>query len=58
MNRPGDALVRLNFPFGGYLDGISMWSPSRQGNGGGKTRVIGEAITVKASRRILFQAHT
>ncbi|CZR52339.1 uncharacterized protein PAC_02216 [Phialocephala subalpina] len=45
----GDALVKLKYPFGGFLDGISMWSPERQGHLGGKltSATIGEAVTVK-----------
>jgi regulator of RNase E activity RraA len=44
----GDALVKLNYPLGGFLDGISIWSPRRQGDFGGEaTSIIGEAITVK-----------
>ncbi|KAF1984791.1 RraA-like protein [Aulographum hederae CBS 113979] len=42
----GDALVRLKYPYGGYLDGITMWSPTRQGHGG-STSIIGEVVTVK-----------
>ncbi|KAJ8109676.1 hypothetical protein OPT61_g7283 [Boeremia exigua] len=42
----GDALVKLKYPLGGYLDGISIWSPTRQGHGAAPT-VIGEAVTVK-----------
>jgi regulator of RNase E activity RraA len=40
----GDALVKLKFPFGGFLDGISMWSPSRRS---GSCKIIGQAVTVK-----------
>ncbi|KAK9470939.1 ribonuclease E inhibitor RraA/Dimethylmenaquinone methyltransferase [Dipodascopsis tothii] len=40
----GDALVQLKVPYGGFLDGISMWSPERQA---GETKICGEAITVK-----------
>lgn len=43
---PSDALVKLKYPFGGYLDGISVWSPMRQGHGRAPT-IIGEATTVK-----------
>ncbi|KUJ12404.1 RraA-like protein [Mollisia scopiformis] len=45
----GDALVKLKYPFGGFLDGISMWSPERQGHLSGKVSAatIGEAVTVK-----------
>ncbi|OTA89681.1 hypothetical protein M434DRAFT_398397 [Hypoxylon sp. CO27-5] len=40
----GDALVRLKHPFGGFLDGITMWSPERRA---GPVRMLGPAITVK-----------
>ncbi|KAF2458792.1 ribonuclease E inhibitor RraA/Dimethylmenaquinone methyltransferase [Lineolata rhizophorae] len=43
----GDALVKLKIPFGGYLDGISMWSPTRQGVGESPPTVVGPAVTVK-----------
>lgn len=43
----GDALVKLKYPYGGYLDGISMWSPTRQGASGPAPTIIGEAKTVK-----------
>lgn len=46
----GDALVKLEYPFGGFLDGITMWSPSRQGHGGESPTIIGEATTVKVKR--------
>ncbi|KAF6811595.1 ribonuclease e inhibitor rraa dimethylmenaquinone methyltransferase [Colletotrichum plurivorum] len=39
-----DALCRLGHPDGGYLPGISMWSPERQG---GSTKIIGPVHTVK-----------
>ncbi|KAF2623201.1 RraA-like protein [Macroventuria anomochaeta] len=42
----GDALVKLKYPLGGYLNGISIWSPVRQGHGVAPT-VIGAAVTVK-----------
>lgn len=42
----GDALVKLQYPHGGFLDGITMWSPVRQGHGGDH-KVIGAAVTVK-----------
>ncbi|KAF2011984.1 RraA-like protein [Aaosphaeria arxii CBS 175.79] len=42
----GDALVKLKYPLGGYLDGISIWSPVRQGTGASPA-IIGEATTVK-----------
>ncbi|KAH8889005.1 RraA-like protein [Thozetella sp. PMI_491] len=37
----GDALVKLKYPLGGYLDGLKLWS-DKPG-----TRVFGPAITVK-----------
>ncbi|KAH7146517.1 ribonuclease E inhibitor RraA/Dimethylmenaquinone methyltransferase [Dactylonectria macrodidyma] len=37
----GDALVKLKHPFGGFLDGIRMFSP------GAETRVMGHAVTVQ-----------
>ncbi|KAF4556711.1 Aldolase/RraA-like protein 2 [Elsinoe fawcettii] len=44
----GDALVKLKYPFGGFLDGISMWSPHRQGhNSADSPTIIGQAVTVK-----------
>ncbi|KAF2729922.1 RraA-like protein [Polyplosphaeria fusca] len=42
----GDALVKLRYPRGGYLDGISIWSPTRQGHGS-SPRAVGEAVTVR-----------
>ncbi|KAI8662128.1 hypothetical protein NCS56_01016300 [Fusarium sp. Ph1] len=40
----GDALVKLKYPYGGFLDGIHMWSPAHRS---GPHRTIGQAITVK-----------
>ncbi|KAI1387015.1 RraA-like protein [Hypoxylon trugodes] len=40
----GDALVKLKYPFGGFLDGITMWSPDRRA---GQARMFGPVITVK-----------
>ncbi|KAJ5584523.1 uncharacterized protein N7459_004323 [Penicillium hispanicum] len=37
----GDALVKLKHPYGGFLDGLQMYSP------GGGTSIYGPAITVK-----------
>lgn len=37
----GDALVKLKYPYGGFLDGIKMFSPGSTG------RVFGPAITVQ-----------
>ncbi|KAL1857005.1 hypothetical protein VTK73DRAFT_8153 [Phialemonium thermophilum] len=45
----GDALVKLKYPMGGYLDGISMWSPARQGTGSAAS-IVGPAMTVKMVR--------
>ncbi|KIW75693.1 hypothetical protein Z517_10435 [Fonsecaea pedrosoi CBS 271.37] len=38
----GDALVKLKYPFGGFLDGIKMFSPTDA-----TTTVFGPAVTVK-----------
>ncbi|RGP63189.1 mitochondrial dna replication [Fusarium sporotrichioides] len=40
----GDALVKLKYPHGGFLDGIHMWSPRMRSC---STRIIGSAVTVK-----------
>ncbi|KAK9465668.1 ribonuclease E inhibitor RraA/Dimethylmenaquinone methyltransferase [Lipomyces arxii] len=40
----GDALIKLKYPYGGYLDGISMFSPEYMG---GPSKIFGEAITIK-----------
>ncbi|KAM0415719.1 hypothetical protein ACHAPT_013335 [Fusarium lateritium] len=40
----GDALVKLKYPYGGFLDGIHMWSPTHRS---GPHRTIGQTITVK-----------
>ncbi|KAM0545335.1 hypothetical protein ACHAPJ_011407 [Fusarium lateritium] len=37
----GDALVKLKYPYGGFLDGIRLYSPDSQ------TRILGPAVTVK-----------
>ncbi|RSL63816.1 hypothetical protein CEP53_004301 [Fusarium sp. AF-6] len=37
----GDALVKLKYPYGGFLDGIRIFSPDSQ------ARIIGPAVTVK-----------
>ncbi|KAJ4252373.1 hypothetical protein NW762_010971 [Fusarium torreyae] len=37
----GDALVKLKYPYGGFLDGIRLYSPDSQ------TRIFGPAVTVK-----------
>lgn len=39
-----DALCKLKFPNGGFLSGLTMWSPQRQD---GPTKIIGPAYTVK-----------
>ena len=39
-----DALLKLGIPTGGFLPGLSLWSPHRQE---GPTRVAGQAYTVK-----------
>lgn len=60
MNKIGDALIKLKYPFGGFLDGISMWSPERQGHLGGKhtAATIGEAVTVKVVFSSLSIVHS
>ncbi|KAH7131143.1 ribonuclease E inhibitor RraA/Dimethylmenaquinone methyltransferase [Dactylonectria macrodidyma] len=40
----GDALVKLKYPFGGFLDGIRMRSPAHSA---GQPRIMGPAVTVK-----------
>ncbi|KAM0190721.1 hypothetical protein ACHAPI_009247 [Fusarium lateritium] len=40
----GDALVKLKYPYGGFLDGIHMWSPDMRS---GPAKIIGPAVTVK-----------
>lgn len=42
-----DALLKLGIPTGGFLPGVSSWSPQRQE---GPTRVAGPAYTVKFVR--------
>ncbi|EEU35927.1 uncharacterized protein NECHADRAFT_49670 [Fusarium vanettenii 77-13-4] len=37
----GDALVKMKYPYGGFLDGIRIFSPDSQ------ARIIGPAVTVK-----------
>ncbi|KAK4193263.1 ribonuclease E inhibitor RraA/Dimethylmenaquinone methyltransferase [Podospora australis] len=39
-----DALCKLKFPNGGFLSGLTMWSPQRQD---GPTKVVGPAYTVE-----------
>ncbi|KAI0142810.1 ribonuclease E inhibitor RraA/Dimethylmenaquinone methyltransferase [Xylariaceae sp. FL1272] len=40
----GDALVKLKVPYGGFLMGIHMWSPTYRG---GPRKIMGPAVTVK-----------
>lgn len=39
--------MKLGHPLGGYLDGITIFSPTRQGAVGAATHVMGAAKTVK-----------
>lgn len=39
-----DALVKLKYPNGGFLPGITMWSPQRQD---GTTKIVGPVYTVQ-----------
>ncbi|ROT42201.1 RraA-like protein [Sodiomyces alkalinus F11] len=39
-----DALVELQYPYGGFLDGIRMWSPTFCA---GPRKMVGPAVTVK-----------
>lgn len=39
-----NALVKLKHPTGGFLPGLTLWSPERQA---GDTRIVGPAYTVK-----------
>ncbi|KAI1800906.1 RraA-like protein [Daldinia bambusicola] len=39
-----DALCKLNYRNGGFLSGLTMWSPQRQD---GPTKIVGPAYTVK-----------
>ena len=39
-----DALVKLKISHGGFLPGITMWSPQRQD---GATKIVGPAYTVQ-----------
>ena len=48
-----DALLKLQHPHGGFLPGISMWSPTRQE---GDTKIIGPAYTVKFVRSHITNA--
>lgn len=40
----GDALVKLGVPYGGFLSGLHMWSPTRQA---GTHKIFGPAYTVQ-----------
>ncbi|OBT73692.1 hypothetical protein VF21_06216 [Pseudogymnoascus sp. 05NY08] len=40
----GDALVKLGVRYGGFLSGLSMWSPGRQS---GTSKIFGPAYTVQ-----------
>lgn len=39
-----DALCKLKVPHGGFLSGLTMWSPERQS---GPTKIVGPAYTVE-----------
>lgn len=41
-----DALCKLKYRNGGFLSGLTMWSPQRQE---GATKIVGPAYTVKYS---------
>ncbi|EME79821.1 uncharacterized protein MYCFIDRAFT_212317 [Pseudocercospora fijiensis CIRAD86] len=43
-----DALIKLKVPHGGFLPGLTMWSPKRQE---GATKIIGPAYPVKYVRK-------
>ncbi|OAP56876.1 hypothetical protein AYL99_08988 [Fonsecaea erecta] len=43
----GDALVKLKYPLGGFLDGIKMYSPSPDETTTATGTVFGPAVTVK-----------
>jgi len=43
-----DALLKLKYPHGGFLPGLTLWSPKRQE---GPTKIIGPAYTVKYVRK-------
>ncbi|KAM7194047.1 RraA-like protein [Naviculisporaceae sp. PSN 640] len=42
-----DALIKLKFRNGGFLSGLTMWSPERQD---GSTKIVGPAYTVEYAR--------
>lgn len=39
-----DALIKLKYRNGGFLSGLTMWSPQRQD---GDTKIVGPAYTVQ-----------
>lgn len=39
-----DALCKLKYRNGGFLSGLTLWSPQRQS---GETKIVGPAYTVK-----------
>ena len=43
-----DALLKLHIPHGGFLAGLTLWSPKRQD---GPTRIVGPAYTVRYVRK-------
>ncbi|GAB7339978.1 hypothetical protein MBLNU457_6490t1 [Dothideomycetes sp. NU457] len=43
-----DALLKLKVPHGGFLAGLTLWSPKRQD---GPTKIVGPAYTVKYVRK-------
>jgi len=43
-----DALLKLKIPHGGFLAGLTLWSPKRQE---GPTKIVGPAYTVKYVRK-------
>jgi len=49
-----DALLKLKYPHGGFLPGLTLWSPKRQE---GTTKIIGPAYTVKYVRKNYENEH-
>ena len=43
-----DALLKLKHPHGGFLPGLTLWSPKRQN---GSTKIVGPAYTVRYVRK-------
>ncbi|OJJ05099.1 hypothetical protein ASPVEDRAFT_55111 [Aspergillus versicolor CBS 583.65] len=43
----GDALVKLRYPYGGFLDGLRMRSPALRPESPSPLRIYGPAVTVK-----------